>query len=179
LLDLWHVWTLSSWRSAHLSAWPLLLFTTDSKHVRQRPTLASECLHTIPQSFSICILHFCMDRVAIAQLIFQVTGTSRIANILSSCSSHLTTTFDCASTLPMMTRYLHLLRSNFWSHSSRMISSIKSVIPPNYVSAEFFCHSSEVRARCYSMIFFHNTLPSISTKSRKSDFSVSRGTNSN
>mmetsp|Transcript_42065 Transcript_42065/g.61835 ORF Transcript_42065/g.61835 Transcript_42065/m.61835 type:complete len:250 (-) Transcript_42065:174-923(-) len=93
-----------------------------------------------PPILSIRVLHFRMDRVAVAQLIFS--GTSTEASVLSIFSAHVTDT--CWLCNDFANRDQKSLFATFQSHSS--ISSIKSV-------NELQCHSVNVRANCASIIF--------------------------
>jgi len=94
-----------------------------------------------PPIFSIRVLHFLMDRVAVAQLIFS--GTSTEASFLSTFSAHVTHNFGLCN--DFANRDQKSLSSTFQSHSP--ILSIKS-------ANELQCHSFNVRANCASIIVF-------------------------
>jgi len=104
----------------------------------QGPALSTQCLHARnPSIFSIRILHFQMDRVAVAQLIYPETSTETC--LRPFFLPMWLTFFDFANHDHMS------LFATFQSHSS--ISSIRSV-------NQLQCHCSNVRANCASIMFF-------------------------
>ena len=94
-----------------------------------------------PPIFSIRVLRFQMDRVAVAQLIFA--GTSTEASFWSIFPAYVTHSFGLCK--DFANRNQKSLFATFQSHSS--ISSIMSV-------NELQCHSVNVRANCASIIFY-------------------------
>ena len=96
-----------------------------------------------PPIFSIRILRFLMNRVAVAQLIFS--GTSTGASFLSSFSTQVTDTFELCN--DFANRDQKSSFATFHSHSS--ISSINSV-------NELQCHSVNARANCASKNFLRH-----------------------
>jgi len=107
--------------SLPLAAWDFARVSCSSVHsantVGERSNFLSLAFHLFSVDarapiFSIRVLHFLMDRVAVAQLI--CSGTSTEASSLSIFSAYVTTLtlFDCATTLPIVTKSLCLLRSS-------------------------------------------------------------------
>ena len=107
-----------------------------------RPHAAGSASTRDPPIFSIHVLHFRMDRVAVAQLIFSETSTD--ASFWFIFSAHVNDTFCPGLCSDFANCDQKSLFAMFQSHSS--ILSFKSV-------NELQCHSVNVRLNCASMIF--------------------------
>jgi len=102
-----------------------------------------------PPIFSIRVLHFQMDRVAVAQFIFS--GTSTEANFWSNLSANVTDTFWLCN--DFVNSDQKSLFATFQSHSS--ISSNKTV-------HELQHHSINVRTNCAGIFCFYDIFMSMS-----------------